>query len=182
MLTLEPGYQSAISISKMERDFITRTEYDEIKLGSRGTLHYIDARARRLTTFRRLNRIHVPNIYTGDRYETELAALLVHPKAFDIAHPNEPELLLEFRRQQKAERARQRTATLWVPPAVTTLSASMRQPAKTNQPRSDASFERSEPVIARCRVCGEMKGEADLSEWICSKSEGTCRSCMRLSR
>jgi hypothetical protein len=182
MRTTEPIHQGAVQISKMERDFIVRTEYDQSKPGSRGTLHYLDASARLLTTFRGLNRIHAPNIYAGDKYESDLAALLVHPKSFEIAHPNEPELLLEFHRQQKAERARQRNATLWVPPAMMTSSASMRQSTEIDRPTQNALFVRSEPVIARCRICGEMKSEGDLSEWIRSKGEGTCRSCMRRPR
>ena len=181
-LTTTPNSRSEILLSKMMRDFIVRTRYEEIRPSSDGTLHYLDIETKQLTTFRRLQRIHAPNIYKGDIYTNDMTALWVHPKSLEIAHPGEHDLLVKVRNQQRAERAQRQNTAQWSPPSVRISSKSAAESRKPERLANNSHSMRRDRVTVRCRFCGEMKNEAELVEWVRSNGEGTCRSCMRRGR
>jgi hypothetical protein len=168
MLTGAPGRPNAILLTKMERDFAVRTQYDEPQPNSLGSLHYLDAHARHLITYRRLRLVHGPNIYAGDVCTTALSALLVDPRSFEIAYPGEYELLQRSLAQRELALAdeRMRVGTVLNRFGADAILDSCTRHAE-RQPR------------ARCQDCDETKPEGEFVIHHRKTNEGVCRSCMR---
>jgi hypothetical protein len=185
MLKARDCEPTAVQLSKMEREFVVRTRYDQGATPGEGSLHYLDAYARQLTTFRRLERIHPPNIYEGAPCTTELNRLQVQPRSFDIVHPGEHERLKAFLESQEAQRASQGHAVI-SPTTPVTVQPALDQDGVAREHTTGRIRDGGLPVhdhfIVRCRSCGVTKSRAELVEWVRSKGEGLCRSCQRSTR
>ena len=118
---LHPDEKSAskihprIRLSPTERDFLRSTPFDEIGRESRisgedfgASLHYLDAEAGLLTTFRSLERVHAPNVFSGRRLQHHLDQVTLDFNGLDLFHPGEAAALRSSRieRAQRAERIR----------------------------------------------------------------------------
>ena len=107
--------QPRIRLSPTERDFRRSTPFDEIGKENRisgedfgASLHYLDAEAGLLTTFRSLERVHAPNVFAGRRLQHRLAQVSLDFGCLDFVHPGEAVALRSSRieRTRRAERIR----------------------------------------------------------------------------
>lgn len=101
ILRIAPGHFDKIVLSTTERKFIQRSKYDLPTNGydSNGSLHYLDAKNRRMTTFRSLSLYHVPQIYKGIRQTSDLKKILVSPQNGEFVHNGEHEKLQKYRQR-----------------------------------------------------------------------------------
>ena len=74
MLRTEQDDPDKLVLSTTEREFIKRSKYDIPGNGyyGKGSLHYLDAENRKLTTFRCLSLYHEPQIYNGRIQSSDL--------------------------------------------------------------------------------------------------------------
>jgi competence CoiA-like predicted nuclease len=101
ILHTAPGHFDKIVLSTTERKFIQRSKYDLPTDGydSNGSLHYLDAKNRRMTTFRSLSLYHEPQIYKGIRQTSDLKKILVSPQNGEFVHNGEHEKLQKYRQR-----------------------------------------------------------------------------------
>ena len=113
MLRPEHGSPTRVRLSPSERAFLRATPFDEVGRESRldgkdfgASLHYLDAEAGTLATYRSLERVHAPNIFSGRRLISPLAQVRVNPLAPDLTHPGEESQLSASRaeRHRRGER------------------------------------------------------------------------------
>lgn len=124
MLRTETDYPDNLILTTTAREFAVRSEYDAIaekgfSIGK--TLHYLDADAHQIITFRGLHLFHEPQVYQGCRFASNLEQVLVSPKNGELVHAREYERLkqhrieqaaLEKRRKQMEERHKAEQAAL----------------------------------------------------------------------
>jgi hypothetical protein len=101
MLHTEQDHPDKLVLSTTEREFIRRSKYDISTKGYfvNGSLHYLDAENRKLTTFRCLSLYHEPQIYKGIRQTSALEKILVSPQNGEFVHAGEYAKLKRYRQR-----------------------------------------------------------------------------------
>jgi hypothetical protein len=101
ILRTEQGHPDKLVLSTTEREFIQHSKYDlpVNGYGSNGSLHYLDAKNRRMATFRCLSLYHEPQIYKGIRQISDLKKILVSPQNGEFVHNGEHEKLQKYRQR-----------------------------------------------------------------------------------
>ena len=101
MLRAEQDNPNKLVLSITEREFIKRSKYDIPNSGyyGKGSLHYLDAKNRRLTTFRCLSLYHEPQIYRGTRQISDLDKIMVSPRNGEFVHDGEHDKFQEYHQE-----------------------------------------------------------------------------------
>jgi hypothetical protein len=132
LLRIDTNHPSRLYLSPSERDWLRQTAYDEIGRENHlaaddfgCSLHYLDIDTARMTTWRSLERVHAPNVFTGRREECLLDQLRID-LAGELAHPGEERDLTVSRkaRLRQAERVAR-----WLEPAARVQLPGMPPPA-----------------------------------------------------
>lgn len=126
LLDIDAKRQNYIRLAPTERDFLQTSQYDSIGMECKPphmrsapgqTLHYLDANTEILITYRGLEKIHAPNVFTGRREEHSLAEVAIDPDTGEFIHPGEIERLMLSRRAlaeiQAAERQAEEKYAQW---------------------------------------------------------------------
>jgi hypothetical protein len=181
MLRLEKDNPEHLILSTTEREFIRRSKYDQ---GSRysisGSLHYLDANNRAVTTFRNLHEFHPPQIYMGESETSPLDSLMVSPKNGEFVHAEDAERLRQYQETQTGNQwedhiARKQLLSSKSVKAendmgINSLTAEIR-PRTSSQPLQDSLLSKS----GVCEFCGTVT-----NDWLSYNGKtGTCqcRSC-----
>jgi hypothetical protein len=174
LLRTDPHHPSRVYLSPSERDCLRQTSYDEIGRENRlafvdfgCSLHYLDIETARLTTFRSLERVHAPNVYTGRREESLLNLLRVD-FAGELFYPGEERDLNISRtaRARQVERVKK-----WLEPAPRAQQRELFASAPVlGEARAD------EPVT--CIYCGESTRDWWAVWSADGKRFGKCRACL----
>jgi hypothetical protein len=99
-----------LKLSTTERSCMARSDFDSVhQLGGGCTLHYLDAGAKAVITFRAVACVHDPQIFAGQEVQTPLGQVRVYPKTGEFVHPGEYEKLEDARRKLRQERERWRS-------------------------------------------------------------------------
>ena len=106
MLRKDKDYPDRIHLTTTEREFMHRSDYDEI-YKSGNSLHFLDSDNLRMLTFRGLHMVHQPQVYSGSCLTNDLSQILVSPKTGELVHPGEYERLIQ-RRKKRADFEKQR--------------------------------------------------------------------------
>lgn len=179
-----------VTLSTTERSRIARSDFDAVYPGrTGGSLHYLDAEAKALLTFRGLECRHAPQVYHGHEIRTPLDSLLISPDTGEFVHPGEHEELTEHRqeieqrqeeerrvaaeRRRTADEERQQIAQL--EQAISRYSPPSVPRATTTPTTSTYSNERS----ATCVDCGQLTPDADCVVIYGQSGQGLCRGCSR---
>lgn len=99
MLRKDKDYPDRIHLTTTEREFMHRSEYDEIYKSGR-SLHFLDSDDLKMLTFRGLHLVHQPQVYSGSCLTNDLSQILVSPKTGELVHPGEYEHLIQHRKNQ----------------------------------------------------------------------------------
>lgn len=188
MLREDEAAPGNVHLTTTEREFMHRTVYDQAVHGDWGkSLHYLDADARALITYRGLQLIHPPQLFRGRKESHELAAVQLLPKTGELVHPGEQERLdqflqeqpeLEKRRQEQvasAQRLRQR----WLSgtgQAETAIPGRAARREDMDRVQESAVYQ----VEAICEFCGEKTSDwwyLDPKTHLCK-----CRACYHLGK
>lgn len=104
------GDPRLITLSTTERACLARCRFDRAyaRRGA-GTLHYLDAEAGAMTTFRACWCQHRPQVYGGYERTSPLGELLVLPATGEFVHPGEHERLSDARRRARDQALRRRS-------------------------------------------------------------------------
>jgi hypothetical protein len=101
--------RDVLNLTTTERQFVTRTAYDapytDWANDRAGSLHYIDAEAHSVTTFRAMCCIESPQQHAGTELKSALPDLLVKRTDGQFVHAGETDRLSEWRTQEKARQA-----------------------------------------------------------------------------
>jgi hypothetical protein len=111
MLNEEKKEFQSLLLTPTERAFLSTTPYDEMEAAAGepgGTLHYLDAEAETLTTYRALTLFHRPNWFKGLRKTTKLENLLASRLDGGIIYPGEMTRLRTIREKKKRLETRRR--------------------------------------------------------------------------
>ncbi len=169
LLHVEPDHPDRIALSTNEREFIRDSKYDTVyakgRLTTKGSLHYLDAENRKLSTFRSLSLYHGPQIYKGYFLSSDLKDVLVSPHQGEFVHRGEYEKLQEYQKQLKVNG--ELPCRKW--------GSSIFQREKDLHKTPVASF--SPFVIGKCEFCGEMTSDwwsYDGKTGICK-----CKACLK---
>ncbi|HBX69334.1 MAG TPA: hypothetical protein DEH25_08100 [Chloroflexi bacterium] len=99
--------QDYLYLTTTERAFLQKSELDQAwqthfeHLGS--SLHYLDSEQEMLITYRNLNVIHLPQLYSGTRLEHPLSEVLAAPANGEFVHPGETDRLQKSRAEIEAQ-------------------------------------------------------------------------------
>lgn len=163
MLNEEKKEFHSLLATPTERAFMQSTPYDEILSGAGEagkSLHYLDAEAARLTTFRALKLFHRPNWFIGVKKSADLDEVsagsdgcFIYPgEAARLSAYHQKQQRLERKRQKFAERETERAGRLPVlPPAAPPRRATSKPPEMDTEPRS--------PEALPCATCGQVTAE-----------------------
>jgi hypothetical protein len=176
LLHPDTNHTGWIYLSPCERDCLRQTPYDEIGRENHllaqdfgCSLHYLDLASGLLTTFRSLERVHAPNVFSGRREECPLDQLRIDACGEPV-YPGEASDLDASRaaRMRQTERVKR-----WLEPAPRIQQPALPHVPDAEQPRPPASQER-----VTCIYCGEIT-----TDWWTAWSEegerlGKCRSCL----
>ncbi len=192
MLHLDPKNHTWLRLSPTERDFLRATPYDEIGKESRisgedfgQSLHYLDAEAGTLFTFRSLERVHAPNVFAGRKLSSPLAQVRVNPLTADLTHPGEESQLSASR----AERGRrvERIQRFLKPPQPDSASPGGGQgwlaPRSTRSPEESrahwqAETPRPTDPYAVCVYCAQSTEDWWQAWWDGDIHRCKCRACL----
>lgn len=105
--------QGVLSLTTTERAFLQPSDYDAIYASRRGlsegSLHYLDAQAGTITTFRGMCCTESPQQFSGHEMPAALRSLLVSPVTGEFVHPGEREELQRYcTAQRRAAEAKAR--------------------------------------------------------------------------
>jgi hypothetical protein len=108
MLREDEDRENHVHLNTTEREFIQKSRYDEpYRFWAKGSLHYLDAEAQNLVTFRGLVLVHEPQMYRGHKVKSNLSDLLISPKTGEFVHPGEYQVWVDYqelkRERKKAE-------------------------------------------------------------------------------
>jgi Competence protein CoiA-like family len=107
MLRKDDNYPDSILLTTTEREFLSRSDYD---LGMGHTLQYLNPDNRQITTFRGLNLVHQPQVYSGFSITSSLDDTLVSPKNGEFVHKGDLERLQQHREELAALEKRRKEA------------------------------------------------------------------------
>jgi hypothetical protein len=167
--------QDRLHLTTTERAFIQKSKFDAAwqthfeHLG--GSLHYLDAEAETLKTFRNLSVIHKPQLYAGKRLDHSLSEVLASSATGEFIHPGEKvqhqkrQREIEQQKRQAEERLQKAREFFRGEPKSTA------PPPEIEQPTPSLPFER----IGTCKFCG--KETADWITYFGSTQECICRDC-----
>lgn len=189
MLREDENAPGNVHLTTTERGFMHRTTYDQVvHSGVEGkSLHYLDAGARVLMTYRGLHLIHPPQLFRGRKESHELAAVQLLPKTGELVHPGEQERLdqyrqelpeLEKRRQEQAASA-QRLRQRWLSgkdQAETAIPGQSVRRGGMDRVHESAVYQ----IEAICEFCGEKTSDwwyLDPKTHLCK-----CRACYHLGK
>jgi hypothetical protein len=189
----DPNHPAWNLLSPFERDCLSQTRYDEIGKENRlfqaefgSTLHYLDDENARLITYRSLERVHAPNVFSGSR-EVHLLKEIDLDEDGEFVHPGEGKALAasQAARGRQVERVRR-----WLQPGRPASS-----PQQTgglapfeaqDKPRMSQMKTQPDPVkdhsVLReqvtCIFCGRLT-----DDWWSAWTEdgarlGKCRDCL----
>lgn len=105
MLRTEQDHPDKLVLSTTEREFSRRSKYDAPFTSgyfTNGSLHYLDAKNRKLLTFRGLSLYHAPQIYKGYNLTSDLEKVLVSPQNGEFVHEGEHDILQTYEQQLNA--------------------------------------------------------------------------------
>lgn len=194
-----------LRLSPSDRDFMRTTPYDEIGRESHldglnvgASLHYLDAKSGLLTSYRALERVHAPNIFSGRKVQHPLRQVMLDPLAPDFMHPGEGAGLRASRaeRARRSDRIRRFLGPETPPPAAASpataspaaeraeeirrrwFSATPESSAPTPAPVESTGSPAPSGASARCVHCGQIT-----EDWWQVWRSGTerlckCRSCL----
>ena len=170
------GMQDRLHLTTTERAFVRKSELDKAwqtyfeHLG--GSLHYLDADQKTLTTFRNLSVVHKPQLYAGRRLEHPLGEMLISIETGEFVHPGEVDQLekrqMEMERQKREADNRLQLAREFFS---RTPPQEVQRSDEENPPQINQPFERS----GTCRFCG-----TETADWITyfgETKECICRNC-----
>jgi hypothetical protein len=181
MLHVDPKTPGRIRLSPTERDFTVHSPYDEIGRESRITtqdfgasLHYLDPETQTLVTYRSLDRVHAPNIFSGRIERRILSLTQASPDTGEFVHPGEENRLVVSRDHRARRDAR---IQRWLQPSP---QAPLADHHPWNTPddhpggvsAAPATLPQSLSQLAVCIYCGEETEDYWMS-WI----EGGARKC-----
>jgi hypothetical protein len=200
MLHRDEARPNAFQLHTTERGFLAKTPYDDMyvlpeerfRRGGGSSIHYFDAAARVLTTFRDVHCVSWPRVHCGVEKAVALDDLLIAPRTGIFVLPGEWDRLeayrteeaklaasrdAEVRERMAAARRGVHTRPLSRFPRSTLSSSSSAHSAaplpsaSVNEP---ASYENKE---GRCVFCGEVTREW----WSFDGTTGTCKcnACKR---
>jgi hypothetical protein len=190
MLRLHQDNPNEVILTTTERDFKTSSAYDRLYTPNariaRASLHYLDAEAETLTTFRGLELTHGQQLHHGVRKQQALADVFPSPMTGEFTFPGEHEALAKFEkddalRRQKQERrlqelqqkrSAQPTPISFTTPMPEAASAAPVQPASTPVPHYTGA-----KAVGKCVFCGEETTDW----WSYDGKTGTCkcRRCLK---
>jgi hypothetical protein len=105
ILQVEVGHPGLINLTTTEREFRQHTTSDAAQpvdaFLAGDTLHYLDAEAETLITYRNLGLRHPPQSFIGRRLESPLSTVQVDLQSSDFLHPGEAERIAEYRQRQQ---------------------------------------------------------------------------------
>jgi hypothetical protein len=174
-----------VLLTTTEREFMQQTIYDEMvgdHLPWGKSLHYLDAAAHTLTTFRGLHLVHSPQLFEGHKESHVMSAVLIAPVNGEFVHPGEHECLKGYQRE-KGEREKQQKELVWgFGPRTSAVTTS-----RTHRAMSEAIRERPTPQVERqsefdqrqgtCEFCGKKTTDW----WSFDGRTGSCK-CRECSR
>ena len=91
--------ETDINLTTTEREFFKHSKYDKVGAkghGTKGTLHYLDAKKRELITYRNLVLFHIPLGFKGRSLVSDLVKVLISPKTGEFVHIGEHEQLERY--------------------------------------------------------------------------------------
>ena len=173
--------ENHVHLNTTEREFIQKSRYDEpYKLLASGSLHYLDADAHGLVTFRGLVLIHEPQMYQGHKMQSNLSDLLVSPKTGEFVHPGEYQVWVDYqelkRKRKKAEEQqrqhREYPHTVSINSRVHAEAFSRAQPDEVAPPKKPAAAQ-SHPDPRREGTCVHC-GKKTRDWWYFNGATGEC--------
>jgi hypothetical protein len=182
MLEHAQNHEGCISLSTTERDFLFRSKYDEIILGNSNwwkdvgqTIHYLDIKNEKFLSYRSLDLVHSPSIFSGIKKEHLLQEMMISPKNGEFVHPGEHEQLKlvkeeieRHRMKLKSEENQITKQSLFVPNQGTQAAASFRWKYRED----DLKLEKKDKEKGICIYCGELT-----DNWWHIWSENGVRKC-----
>jgi hypothetical protein len=187
ILKTEPEQTAQIHLTTTEREFKTQTDSDiaqPLETFSPGeTLHYLDAETETLITYRNLNLRHPPQLFTGRRLETPLAAVRVDSLTGDFLHPGEAEKIAQHHQTQQHRDEKMRQT---LPKLGTRFASMMPSAGRSDLSRLFSASPGEKPAandvlrapFARIGICKHCGNQTD--DWISFDGRtGTCvcRQC-----
>ncbi len=192
----DPYRSGHILLSPTERDFLKETPYDQAApeaglpiLEAGRTLHYLDAERLQWITYRALQRVHAPNVFSGRRQESPLEGLQFDAQDGEPLHPGEKQGLQETLRKAQQIQAdyrhwfRQRGRE-----AETNQENESSAPVQENPPTEEVSRAIPEPRPATlntdparpyvCVLCGELTSDWWTIFWQDGVRRCKCRACL----
>jgi hypothetical protein len=184
MMAFDPGGTSLL-LSKSLRDLIRKSPFDEgLKKRSGGHLHFLND-AGRLTTFRRLHCVHLPNVYEGEvRREAALQEVRFDPESGDFVVEEDvaerlERVCLEQEREEKKHREEENRKKAREERLSRSRKVYTEAPLKRHRPAQVR--EPQKPFVNRfnqcypCKFCGVET--SDWVQWLPSESVCVCREC-----
>ena len=189
MLHLDPHRPKYILLSPTERALLQSSEFDEIGWRERlagtttgQTLHYLDVLGEALVTYRSLELVHRPNVFSGLRVEDALAQVEAAARTGEFVHPGENARLRNSRRsrvqhEQELQAAEERFHAWFAPRPV--AGPVLNKISEESAQAPDRVSLRSEQAIAyACLHCGQLTSNYWMTTVVDGVRRCKCRECL----
>ena len=167
--------QSRLHLTTTERAFIRESELDQAwkthfeQLG--GSLHYLNPNQMTLTSYRNLDLVHAPQLYSGKRLHNTLADVRVAQANGEFVHPGELTQLEQTQRKIAVQQQQAAARLQQVQDFLKGASFSKESPSRQASPLAPNALEQT----VTCRICGVVT-----SDWVIyfgQTQECICRAC-----
>lgn len=172
MLHADPRTSGRVRLSTTERELIHKSRYDPIWSTNRdhgGSLHYLDAEHRTLTTFRSLRVVHAPNLFSGHKQTHALSAIQI-VRAGELVHPGE-QVGLGLWKKRQAEAEKRKKAE------IRALTQKVQKRWARTCTKQEHPVSKARKKEAECEFCGQVTSDWWYFNPI--KNKCKCQSCYR---
>jgi hypothetical protein len=183
MLREEKKEFHSLLLSPTERALMATTPLDAAYTGAgisvenrAGSLHYLDAEAERLTTYRGLTLFHRPNWYRGVKKTAPLAELRASTADGAPLYPGESARLREFLHQQDLAARRRANVQEQVDSGI---GMSPSAPARARWDPANLAARAGQPEPLPCAICGQVTDDYWSTFYDAQgQKRCRCRSCL----
>ena len=170
-------------LTTTEREFMQLSPFDELVRGYTftpgKTLHYLDADANTLISYRNLHLVHPPQEFSGSRLATSLEKVHPVPETGEFVHPGEQDRLVKYQAEaQKRQEKQQRTLPYLLKQSNRPSSEQESTPAMPSPTTHKPSPEAQSSPFSKAGVCKVCS--ISTYDWITYDGKtGTClcRNC-----
>ena len=180
MLHIEPDRPERLYLTTTEREFLQVSAMDlawqkQPLTGAGKTLHYLDGDRGLLVTYRNVHLLHEPQLFRGQRLESQLAEVQFSAVGQEFVHPGE---LAQLAWQQQELALRQQKEQARLQRAEEKLQKLIGKPGKQSGAAEPPAWDERERFASKagtCRGCGKLT--TDWVSFFGNTNECICRSC-----